>query len=408
MTEGNLEIQDFEYFLSDPDLSLLEDKLEIFNIMSILKISKSETTASSFLAWMLNPNEIHGIGTYFLKYFLIECSKKFQDLDVIFIDSLNLEEALITTEESFYGKRADITIRCEKDKFICIIENKIKSSESEGQTESYVELSEKKYHHYRKMFIYLTPSFKSASSKRFKAVSYHIIKDLLNHTINAKVNSISDEIIFFIKQFIQNLEVNILEEGEIRDICNKIYKKHKDVLEKIFSYRPDHMSIIANELKIIMEPEWKVYDPKVSCYIFKEEWLQKLGGFLTPNLPFFYYFVKSQNHGQIIKNIFYINEKKKRGGRFELREKFSHILDMEIENSELPPKYKYLIDNKGRKFSIQLLKEGYKDEEDLKSVAYAMKALIDITYPYIDNTIKILLEKYGNEIKKWQEELKQT
>ena len=129
-----------EEFISDPDLILLEQNLKTFNLMRVFKISTSETAISAFLRWVFSPNEDHGIGDYFLRYFLMKCAQYSAEFNVFEIDGLSLDEAIIKTEENFSGKKADITIRIDKDRFLCLIENKIKSTEGSGQTEDWVEL----------------------------------------------------------------------------------------------------------------------------------------------------------------------------------------------------------------------------------------------------------------------------
>ena len=93
-----------EKFISDPDLIELEQNLKTFNFMRIFKISKSETATSAFLRWLLDPNEDHGIGDYFLRYFLMECANSTNEFNLIEIDGLQLEKAIVRTEENFWGK----------------------------------------------------------------------------------------------------------------------------------------------------------------------------------------------------------------------------------------------------------------------------------------------------------------
>ena len=118
-------------FVSDPDLATLEANLKVFNVMSVLKVKTSETVFSSFLAWLLNPRENHGLGPYFLKYFLMRFAEISNVFNVIDIDRLNLSNAIVRTEENFHGKRADITVRIDDEDLMIIIENKVRSTEGE-------------------------------------------------------------------------------------------------------------------------------------------------------------------------------------------------------------------------------------------------------------------------------------
>ncbi len=384
----------------------MEAKLKSFNILNVFKISTSETAISAFLSWIMNPNEDHGCGDYFLKYFLIECAKISGDFSVINIDGLNLNNAMVKTEENFYGKKADITIRIDPDKFLCLIENKVKSSESEGQTEKYVEYSKKKYDNYNFMYIYLTPSGITAESIEFISISYQEIRSILLQTIKAKETILNEEIIILLKQFIKNLEVNILDEGEIPDLCREIYERHKEAIEKIISYRPEFIKIIENEILNLLNNEWKAHSTKNACSIFKKDWLNKFEEFFTPRRPFFYYLILSYDkEGLCIDISLYINEDKNKGGKIGLRNKFIEILDVEIKNNP-PIYYQYLEKNKAVKFRKVALENGYESSEDLRNVATEMKKIIDDTLIPIENAIKNFLEKYHDELNELKEQLK--
>lgn len=56
-------------FISDRDVSRMELILDKPNIFNALKIVQQEIRHSNFLAWLLNPNENHGLGELFLKDF---------------------------------------------------------------------------------------------------------------------------------------------------------------------------------------------------------------------------------------------------------------------------------------------------------------------------------------------------
>ena len=63
-------IQLLENFICDEQLKELEQKFEGFNIFDCLRLTRAEIRHSNFLAWLLDPNETHGMNDYFLKEFL--------------------------------------------------------------------------------------------------------------------------------------------------------------------------------------------------------------------------------------------------------------------------------------------------------------------------------------------------
>jgi len=69
MVKSDLEVLE-EFILNNKELELLEEMINDFNIFTALNITDHELRHSDFLSWLLNPNESHGMGDYFLILFL--------------------------------------------------------------------------------------------------------------------------------------------------------------------------------------------------------------------------------------------------------------------------------------------------------------------------------------------------
>ena len=52
------------------NLSLIKQRLKVFNIFDVLGIGHKELQHSNFIGWLLDPNGNHGFGDYFLLEFL--------------------------------------------------------------------------------------------------------------------------------------------------------------------------------------------------------------------------------------------------------------------------------------------------------------------------------------------------
>lgn len=59
-----------KFVLSNPELDHLENLVSEFNIFEALNLRYAEIRHSSFLVWLLNPYENHGLGNYFIRQFL--------------------------------------------------------------------------------------------------------------------------------------------------------------------------------------------------------------------------------------------------------------------------------------------------------------------------------------------------
>ena len=376
-------------------MATLEASLNVFNIMNILKVETSETVFSSFLAWLLNPLENHGLGSYFLKYFLMRCAKISKDFTVLDIDELNLSNAIVRTEENFLGKRADITIRIDDVnlmKFCCIIENKVKSTEGEEQTKNYVEYSQIKYPKHNFMYVYLTPFGEDADSKEFISLDYESVKILLAQAIKANKDNLNEEILNLIQDFLNNLEENILNKGNIADLCKTIYERHREAIEKIIANKPQHIEIIEDELKKLLKEfpdEWQTHPTKTDCYVFKKQWLEDFREFTVGNrVPFFFYNVHSWNSESLYIAVqLYIDRTKE--WNVDVRELFTNIFEGLIKKTDIKP-FLYNEQNIAKKIKDIVIKEGYENEQDLKDVALKMKLLIDKTIGIIENTVEVL------------------
>ena len=76
-------------FLLDENLKGLENDFSKFNIFDCLKLTRAEIRHSTFLAWLLDPNETHGLNDFFLKEFLKKILKNNENV----ISTINNENS---------------------------------------------------------------------------------------------------------------------------------------------------------------------------------------------------------------------------------------------------------------------------------------------------------------------------
>ncbi len=393
--------------ISDPDLVLLESEINSFNLMGIFNISTYEPATSSFLRWLLDPKENHGLDDYFLRYFLIECAKIDENLSIFDVDNLDTNDAIVITEEYFNKYKADITIRIEEKKLFCLIEDKIKSAESKGQTRKYLKLSKRKYDKYNiYLYVYLTPFGDIPEAKEdFIIMSYYEIRDLLEQTIIAKKDHINFDILFVLKQFLKNIEVNILKEGKIKEMCDKIYLRHKKAIDTIISYLPDAISIMKEEIANKLGNEWEFNPSSTKCEIFKKSWLEDFGGFSDSRIPPFHYQIIA--HGptkSLFRLEFHVDAVKEI--RDEFRTDFGDIMDLKYINFK--NKLAKVIYRKGpnkQKFKIQISGNDYEKKEDLELFSASIDSWIRNTLKLVESSIDQFKNEKKMKIIKWKEYL---
>lgn len=259
-----------EAFLHEnAELEQLEEFVDDFNIFTALDIVNNEIRHSNFLSWLLNPKGSHGLGDNFLIPFLKNISFKasslgMEGLSIVDIDLWNLNDAEILRE----WRNIDILIRCDNQKFICVIENKIYSKEHSEQLQRYKDIINMEYPDYKKLFVYLTVEGDIPSeSESYIPLSYSDIVPLIEHIIESKKNKLGSDILVFISHYNEMLRRYIMKDSEIQEICRKIYKRHKKALDLIFEYKPDRLleihdclvDIIQKDPDLILEDSSKLF-----------------------------------------------------------------------------------------------------------------------------------------------------
>ena len=148
-----------ENLLLSDDLEELKNLTGHFNIFNALKLQNNEIRHSNFLGWLMAPYESHKIGDYFLKEFLKNALKRFSlnkniDSEINEIVFADFNDAEIRREY----KNIDILVISPKNKFLCIIENKVWTGEHDCQLERYAQIVNSEFVNYKKLYIYLSPA----------------------------------------------------------------------------------------------------------------------------------------------------------------------------------------------------------------------------------------------------------
>jgi hypothetical protein len=118
-------------FLADNrELEDLSARLSIFNIFKVLRIEQAEIRHSNVLAWLLDPQQNHGLGNAFLRRFL----------STILLDNESAEIALTPAQIELMNmahvegwrewKKTDIVAFSRSEEWILLIENKIRGRAS--------------------------------------------------------------------------------------------------------------------------------------------------------------------------------------------------------------------------------------------------------------------------------------
>jgi hypothetical protein len=236
-----------KFILNNSDLERLEAITDKFNIFLALDIIKEEVRHSNFLAWLLDPNGTHGAGDYFLKNFLKKiAANNRSSLSGLSIFDINLWE-LDGVEVKKEWQGIDIFLVDHNNNFLCVIENKVDSSEHDEQLTRYRTTVEEYYPTYKKLYIYLTIAGERPEKEQvYLSVSYATLSELVEGFYENRKSQLNDDVSLFISHYLEMLNRYIMENSEVQKICQQIYLKHQRAIELINLYKPDLLGTIVD------------------------------------------------------------------------------------------------------------------------------------------------------------------
>lgn len=304
---GDMDLGDREtlenFILDNSELEKLEELTSKFNIFESLDVVRQEIRHSNFLAWVMNPNESHGIGDYFLKKFLLKTTslanrRGLGGVTPIEIDSRDFAQATVQRE----WKGIDILITDEGSKFVCAIENKTESEEHSNQLYRYRTLVEKEFPDFTRQFVYLTPDASPASDDSYLNIGYSDVCDIIEYIVRVKSNLMADEVKMFLSHYTEMLRRRVLVKSEVQDLCKSIYAKHRKALDLIFEYKPDLQVEIHEHLTDLIKAETELViddSPKSNIRFGVKSWdvemLQKGEGWTSSKRLLLFEFWNSIN-----------------------------------------------------------------------------------------------------------------
>ena len=193
------------------------------NIFNILRLNHFEIRHSNMLAWLLNPNENHGLGDKLLKKVLLYATNGtdlpiMKGLRPVDIELMNLSDVFVFREK----ENIDILIVSESNRLVLAIENKIFSKEHDNQLQRYLDYLKTEYSDgYRFVLIYLTPDgLESSDSDNWVDMNYLFIKEQLEQFV--KTCDLKDKARLYIEDYILTIRRHIVEDKEIKEILNSV------------------------------------------------------------------------------------------------------------------------------------------------------------------------------------------
>ena len=220
----------------------------------------SEEFHSNVLAWLLNPQESHGLGDSFLHTFLIsagispvEESSHWSSTEVI--------REWSNEVDGRYGF-LDLLIVDVPAQFLCVIENKVFSSEHNEQLTRYRKALERDYPDFARRFVFLTPEgtkpYREEEQEYWTSIPYSAVFDILQNLIETNQGTISEEVRSFLCQYSTTLRREIMPETSLSQLARNIYLEHWEAIDLIVDNKPNWVAESKQWLKeaVARQNEW--------------------------------------------------------------------------------------------------------------------------------------------------------
>jgi hypothetical protein len=208
---------------SDVDYLQLKNRINTPNIFIFLKNANYEIRHSNFISWLLDPQETHGQGSYFLDVFLRYVEHGFI-----------LKGGVV--EFSREWRNIDILIKFEES--IVVIENKTKSRDAAGQLKKYRDIVAGAFPNHKKIFVYWTVSGEAPQDEselnHWKSFLYESFVLELDNVLATK--DLDDKVKHYIADYVEAYRINFSKNSYYQMAAKKLVERHKKDLSTLFSH----------------------------------------------------------------------------------------------------------------------------------------------------------------------------
>lgn len=227
-------------FLADnPQLEELSDRLATFNIFRTLRIEKAEIRHSNVLAWLLNPEESHGLGDIILRRvlsnILLQADAGIKGMSAAKVELMDFVDIEIRRE----SRNIDLLIIDRTNKLLLLIENKIYSSESPGQLLRYQEAVKEEFPSFTLVPVFLTLTGEESRDKKtsnYISYSHLELLNVIEKIFTQRQAQLSEQVAMFIRQYMDVLRRLTMEDESLVELCKTIYRRHREAIDLIVEY----------------------------------------------------------------------------------------------------------------------------------------------------------------------------
>ena len=204
-----------EFLLDIFCLDQLAEWSDSFNLFDVLKITRVEIRHSNMLAWLLDPNENHGLEKNVLEEFIrFAIVSGGCELSVFDLLKITYEDFCVYRE----WNHLDILAVSKQSKIVLCIENKFDSGEGYRQLERYRKWIYDAYPEYQKVLIYLSPDGREGNDALYWcSMSYQNVLEIIEKCYEK--SNLSPEVSVLISNYLDVIRRDIVGDEKLAKIC---------------------------------------------------------------------------------------------------------------------------------------------------------------------------------------------
>ena len=221
-----------------------------------------ELLHSNMLAWLLDPNESHGIGDRFLKPLLLRVGapRARQAADW---SAAEVTREWLNRVGDEWGY-LDVLVVNEAERLLCAIEVKTFSDEHDEQLTRYRKALEDAYPTFTRYYVFLTPEgtkpLDAEERTHWTPLTYSAVFDVVSRLARNDDGPPNTDVRAFLRQYATTLRRNLVPDTSVSQLARRIYLEHREAIEIIIANRPSRSEELKPLLKeaIKRQPGWKL------------------------------------------------------------------------------------------------------------------------------------------------------
>lgn len=237
----------------------LEQKFNQFNPFKVLRVDQFEIRHSNVLAWLLDPNESHHLGSFFIKKLMTRLAARAENEDklpgfpyITYMQGSFFDADIYREVKTSNGRYIDLLAVIPSQKLVLVIENKFHASESDGQLLEYAKYARDQYEPlgYTVLPIFLTLNGNEPSCSEYWMLDYRDVLEMIDLHIELNKESMADGVRDFLAYYTSILKEELVPDEEAIQLALDVYQSHQAAIDLLY---------ISGHPELARHPRFKAY-----------------------------------------------------------------------------------------------------------------------------------------------------